>query len=79
MKWDVYALRDKLEVMLENAGFIPDLYQIKMESDCVFILFDNKGAVDYFEREFNESDLIKDCVFEYKRFGKKHAACIYYW
>ena len=79
MKWDVYALRDKLEAMLENAGFIPELYQLKMESDCVFILFDKKGAVDYFEGEFNESDLIKDCVFEYKRFGKKHAACVYYW
>jgi hypothetical protein len=79
MKWDVYILKDTLEQMLTNAGFIPELYQIKVEVDCVFIYFDKKAAVEYFEKEFDESGLIKDCVFEYKRFGKKHAACIYYW
>jgi hypothetical protein len=76
---DISTLYAKVENLLKESGFPPEHYVLKREAECVVIMFDKKGAVDYFKGDFDNSDLADDCLFEYKRVGKKHAAYIYNW
>jgi hypothetical protein len=73
------SLRKELEDILTNAGFDPEQYYIKMNEGYVSVHFDLKEAVEYFKGDFDNSDIAKDCIFEYRKEGKTHAACVYLW
>ncbi len=79
MKLNLRDLCKEVEIILEQAGFSTDLYIIKINDDNVEVMFDEKEAVDYFRGDFEYSSLNKDCIFEYKKDGKRHAAYIYPW
>ena len=79
MRITIPQLHGALEVLIAQAGFPPELYIIKKHEDSVSIEFDVREAVDYFKGDFDASDLARDCIFEYKRVGKRHAAFIYPW
>jgi len=79
MKWNLKDLRRSVEDLLDQSGFSPDLYIIKVGDDNVAVHFDKKEAVDYFRGDFDTSEMAADCIFEYKREGKRHAAYIYTW
>lgn len=79
MKMNLGQLRVELEDLLKRSGFPPEQYIIKMHDDYVAVIFDMKEAVDYFKGDFDESSLARDCIFEYKKDGKRHAANIYNW
>ena len=79
MKWSVKDLRAEVEQLLISAGFSPDLYLVISGEDSVKVMFDKKEAVDYFRGDFESSPLAPDCIYEYKKEGKKHAAYIYTW
>ena len=71
-------LRVEVEALLSNSGFPPDHYIINVHEHCIAVHFDLKEAVDYFRGDFEFSHLAKTCVFDYKKYGKKHAAYIYF-
>lgn len=79
MKMNLVSLQAEVEVVLRTAGFSSDLYIIKVHDDCISIHFDKKEAVDYFRIDFEASLVTKECIFEYKKIGKRHAAYIYNW
>jgi hypothetical protein len=79
MKMNLTSLQAEVEVVLKTAGFSPELYIIKVHDDCVSVHFDKKEAVDYFRVDFEAAPIAKDCIFEYKKVGKRHAAYIYNW
>jgi hypothetical protein len=76
---DIGVLYSKVEALLRESGFTPELYTLKEEAECVCIIFDKRAAVDYFKGDFDNSDLAADCLYEYKKVGRKHAAYIYNW
>lgn len=77
MKMNISQLKREIEHLLRQSGFPEEHYIIKTNDDSVVVMFDKKEAVDYFKGDFNESSLARDCIFEYKRDGKRHTACIY--
>jgi hypothetical protein len=79
MKMNISQLRGELEHLLKESGFPEEHYIIKTNNDSIAVMFDKKEAVDYFKGDFDESSLARDCIFEYKREGKRHAAYIYNW
>lgn len=79
MKWKISDLQVEVENLLGSAGLPPELYIIRSADDYVAVMFDKKEAVDYFRVDFESSNLGKDCIYEYKKVGKKHAAYIYSW
>ena len=78
-KMPLTTLRKELESILTNAGFDTEQYYIKMNEGYVSVHFDLKEAVEYFKGDFDNSDIAKDCIFEYRKEGKTHAACVYLW
>jgi len=76
---DISTLYEKVENLLKESGFPSEHYLLKREAECVVVMFDKRSAVDYFKGDFDNSDLVNDCLFEYKRIGRKHAAYIYNW
>jgi hypothetical protein len=76
---DVGNLYTEVEKLLKDAGFPPEVYIVIQEEDCVSVHFDNKEAVDYFRGDFDNWKYAVDCMFEYKRVGKRHAAFIHNW
>ena len=79
MKMNLTSLQTEVEAVLKTAGFSPELYIIKVHDDCISVHFDKKEAVDYFRVDFEASPIAKDCIFEYKKVSKRHAAYIYNW
>lgn len=79
MKLSLSVLETEIESILSKAGFVSELYLIKKEGDCIVVLFDTKEAVDYFRGDFELSAISVDCMFNYKKDGKRHAAYIYSW
>ena len=79
MKWSLADLKREIEDLLEQSGFTPELYIIKMGKDYIAIHFDKKAAVDYFRSDFEYSKLAEFCIYEYKKEGRRHAAYIYSW
>lgn len=71
-------LRVDVENLLQESGFPPEHYIVNTYEHCIAVHFDLKGAVDYLRGDFEFSPLAKKCVFEYKKYGKKHAAYIYF-
>ena len=74
----ILELKEDVENLLKNSGFPPEHYTLFVYDHCIAIHFDKKEAVDYFRGDFSYSSLAKTCVFDYKKYGKKHAAYIYY-
>ncbi len=79
MKWNLQDLRNEVEALLIQSGFSSELYIIKINDDSVAVHFDKKEAVDYFRGDFESSRISKDCMFDYRKDGKRHAAYIYSW
>lgn len=79
MKITLSQLREKLQHLLNEAGFPEHHYVIRVNGSSIDVMFDKKEAVDYFKGDFDESDLEKHCVFEYKKEGKRHVAHFYCW
>jgi len=75
---DVGILYTKVERLLKESGFVPELYILSQGAECISVLFDKKEAVEYFQGDFNKSELADKCLYEYKKVGKKHAAYIYF-
>jgi len=78
-KIDVNKVKVEVEDLLAESGFIPEMYMIKLIHDCVIVYFDHKEAVEYFRKDFEMSELSRNCSYEYQRDGKKHGAYIYIW
>ena len=79
VKMSLTSLRKELEDILTNAGFDPEQYYIKTNEGYISVHFDLKEAVEYFKGDFDSSSIAKDCIFEYKKDGKTHTACVYLW
>jgi len=79
MRMSLTALRKELENILTSAGFDPEQYYFKMHEDHVSVHFDVKEAVEYFKGDFDCSTIARECIFEYRKEGKTHAACVYPW
>mgnify|MGYP000097113818 CR=1 FL=1 len=75
----VEELRAVIESLLEDAGFVPELYVIKTYVGAIAVQFDDEGAVHYFKREVDNSVYKDDLIFEYRRDGKRHVAYIQMW
>ena len=73
----VEQLREEVENLLQESGFPEDHYYIKVESFTVIVMFDEKEAVDYFEGDFDYSELSLNHAFEYETRGIRHCAVIY--
>jgi len=71
-------LKEEVETLLAESGFPLDHYIINIHDHCVAVYFDLKEAVIYFRGDFDFSKLSDKCVFDYKKYGKKHAAYIYF-
>lgn len=76
---DINNLYEEVEKLLKEACFPAELYILKKEAECVSVHFDKKEAVDYFKGDFDNWEYASECMFEYKRVGKRHAAFIYNW
>lgn len=74
----IASLRVDVENLLKDSGFPPEQYIINVHEHCVAVHFDLKEAVEYFRGDFDFSPLSKTCVFDYKKYGKRHAAYIYF-
>jgi hypothetical protein len=79
MRMSLTALKKELENILTSAGFDAEQYYIKMHDDHVSVHFDVKEAVEYFKGDFDDAVIAKECIFEYRKEGKTHAACVYPW
>ena len=79
MKWKIVDLKVEVEKLLKDVGFPEELFILRTGTDFVCVMFDSKGAVDYFRVDFENSMLSDDCVYEYKADGKRHCAYIYSW
>jgi hypothetical protein len=79
MKWKIEDLKKEIIGVLGGAGFPPEHYLIKTGIDHVAVFFDAKEAVDYFRVDFENSDIAKDCIYEYRKDGKRHTAFIHSW
>jgi len=77
MESKLVPLQEKVKMLLAEAGFPEEHYIIKLGEDYVCVMFDIKGAVDYFRNDFVNSELEKDCVYHYAQDGKRHCAMIY--
>lgn len=77
MAWEIDSLVIEIEGLLAQAGFSAELYIIKTGRDYVCVMFDMEEAVEYLRVDFEASNLAKDCVYRYKREGKRHCALIY--
>jgi len=71
-------LKGDVENLLKDSGFPPEQYIINVHEHCIAVHFDIKAAVDYFRGDFEFSHLATKCVFDYKKYGKRHAAYIYF-
>ena len=74
----ISSLRVDVENLLQESGFPPEHYTVNTYEHCIAVHFDLKEAVEYLRGDFEFSPLAKKCVFEYKKYGKKHAAYIYF-
>jgi hypothetical protein len=72
-------LRGRVMHMLDDAGFSPELYIIKLHDSAVSVHFDSQGAVEYFQHEVELSEWKDDLIFEYRKEGKRHVAYIQMW
>jgi len=79
MKWKLEDLKHEVIRLLGGAGFPPEHYLIKTGDDYVAVFFDKKEAVDYFRLDFDSSELANECIFEYRKDGKRHGAYIRTW
>jgi hypothetical protein len=73
----VDLLRGQVEQLLQDSGFPEDLYFLKIEASTVVVMFDEKEAVDYFEGDFDDSELAINHTFEKERRGVRYCAIIY--
>lgn len=76
---DINKLYAEVEKLLKASGFPSEIYILKREEECVSVHFDKKEAVDYFKGDFDDWEYASECMFEYKRVGKRHAAFISKW
>ena len=73
----VEDLANEIRGMLSDSGFPEEDYIVTTIDFKVKVLFDTKGAVDYFRGDFDYSYLCKDHVFRYEKDGKRHCAIIF--
>jgi hypothetical protein len=73
------ALKKELIRLLRSAGFDADLYYITIEEASVSVHFDDHGAVEYFKKEIEQSEIADAVIFEYRREGKRHIARFQLW
>ena len=71
-------LKGDVENLLKDSGFPPEQYIINIHEHCIAVHFDLKEAVEYFRGDFEFSNLADKCVFDYKKYGRRHAAYIYF-
>lgn len=71
-------LYSQVEDMLYDYGFSSDLYLISKQTDSVDVEFDDKGAVDYFQKQADK-EYPSMLYIEYIRKGKRHVARVQYW
>lgn len=72
----IEKLRADTERLLVDSGFPKEHYYIKTEKTFIVVMFDSKAAVEYFEGDFNYSELSDRFIFSYEKNGKRHCAVI---
>jgi hypothetical protein len=75
----VKDIRKIVEVLLQRAGFEEDHYFIREDESGISVLFDSKGAVDYFLKEVELSEWNDDFVQTSMVEGKRYVAYIQNW
>ncbi len=74
-----FDLREYTLFLLEEAGFPPEQYIIKMGISSVEVHFDSPSAVEYFRGEVEMCDRADDLIFEHRTSGKRYVAYIQMW
>jgi hypothetical protein len=72
-------LKEYILFLLEEAGFSPELYILKIGVSSVEVHFDHPGAVDYFKGEVETCDRAEELIFDKRQSGKRYVAYIQMW
>ena len=75
----VKEIRKIVEILLDRAGFDSELYFIREDESGISVLFDSKGAAEYFLQEVKLSEWNEDFVQASMVEGKRYVAYIQNW